>query len=83
MGVRCCGYGAGPLIDGVVADGMVSCRGLASGSFLSFVARGLAPRSLGSRARTRRPIAIPLASSPGLNVDEEGPNLVRDDDGVE
>ena len=83
MGVRCCGYGAGPLVDGVVAEGMVSCRGLASGTFLSFVARGPSPRSLGSRARTRRPIAIPLASSPGLNVDEEGSDLVRDDDGVE
>ena len=83
IGVRCCGYGAGPLTDGVVTEGMVSCRGLASGTLLSLVARGSTPRSLDPRTRTRRPIAILLASSLGLYVDEEGPDLVRDDDGVE
>ena len=81
-GVRCCGYGAGPLSVGVVADRMVSCLGLTSRTFLSLATRGPTSGTSCSRVRTRRPIAIFLASSPGLDIEEERADLVGDDDGI-
>ena len=83
MGMRCCGYGAGPLTVEVVADGMVSCRGLRSRIFLSLTTHGPTSGTLSPHVRTRRSIVIFLASSPGLDIDEEGADLAGEDDGIE
>ena len=81
--MRCCGYGAGPLTVEVVADGMASCRGLTSRIFLSLTTRGPTSGTSSPRVRTRRSIVIFLASSPGLDIDEEGADLAGEDDGIE
>ena len=82
MGVRFCWYGAGALAVGVDAGGISSSRGLASRTLLCLAAHVPMPRSSDSRARIIRPTVILLASSSGSDVDEEGSDLVRDDDGV-
>lgn len=61
---------------------MGSCRGLTSGIVFCLVVRGSVPRMSGSRGCTKCLTATVLASSPGLDVDEEGPDLIRDDDGL-
>jgi hypothetical protein len=85
MGVRCCGYGAGPLVVGVVLGGMGSGHGLTSITFLCLAAHSSASRLLssGSRVHTRSLTVVLLASSPGSDIDEEVLGFVRDNDGIE
>ena len=81
--IRCCGYGAGPLIVRFVTDWMGSCRGLVSGTLLSLVTQCPPSKSSNSHTHTRHPIAIFLATSLGLDIDKEGSDLVWDDNGIE
>jgi hypothetical protein len=81
-GVRFCKYGAGLLVVGDVSRGRGRSRSLALEAF-----RRLAPRfsasgiSLsGSRTRARRLMVISLANCAGSNVNEEGPDLLWDND---
>ena len=85
MGVRCCGYGAGPLAVGVLEEGMGSWRALTSAVLRHLTARGsLSVASIpGFCMRTRRLTTTFLASSPTSNIDEERAGLDRDDDWVE
>ena len=84
MGMRCCGYGAGPLFVAVMAGGMGSCCGLALTTFLCLAAGiwVLWASSSSLRLHTKWPIAISLARFPSSNINEERLDLVRDDDGV-
>ena len=83
--MRCCGYGARPLVVGALGDGMGRWRVLAAGVLRCLTARGLTSGVFASGAciRTRCLTATFLASSPASNVDEEGSDLVRDTDWVE
>lgn len=61
---------------------MVRLRGLASETLRSLDAGGaISAWSLSVfLARTRRLMAVALASSPGSDIDEEGPSLAGDSD---
>jgi hypothetical protein len=84
MGVRCCGYGAGPLVVGVTAGGMGRGRSLASGTLRRLADGGstLGASVSGFHSCVMRLTMAALASSLGSEIQEEGPNFVRDGDGV-
>ena len=83
--MRCLGYGAAPLTDGVVAGSMGMCRGLASETLRCLGTGGSVSAGASSfpQARTRHLTAVDFASSPGSNINEEGSCLAWDGDWVE
>ena len=85
MGVRCCGYRAGPFATGVFNGGIGRGRALTSMPFRCLItwcsmSAGSGP---GLRARTKRFTAAFLASSPASNIDEESSDLAGNNDWIE
>ena len=85
MGVRCCGYGAGPFAAGVFDGGIGRGRVLTSMPFCCLIAWCLMSTGFGPglHARTKRFMAAFLASSPASNIDEESSDLAGNNDWIE
>jgi hypothetical protein len=85
MGVRCCGYGAGPLVVRVTAGGMGRGCSLTSRTLCHLADGGstLGASVSGFCSCVMCLTTAALASSLGSDIQEEGPNFVRDGDGVE